>query len=399
MEKEILMKKKQILYTSLAAVALATAGVAVVHADDTSASSTDASSAVVASTDASSTTESSSSSTAQEALDSTSTSSQDQVQEVKLDMTVSHDTQNNIVFDLKPQIDVDLGNSFYLGDIRTSRLENGTPIVATTTQGMRFDKVQNKTGYYENIWNLYYSGSEKDPYSDNGSFSKSVAGNYRLEIDQIITANGKKYHLTGSVDFGMNDKYGYAPLKSDTTAEPSTSASTETQASSSTAKSEESVASSTSSSSTEAKKDETKASSTAASSDDKTKASTSASSQADTAQSDQTDNSSKSSSSDKNTKASTAASSSDKGTKASSSDKEAKEAKEVFPVASTASSSSSSAQGTKTVNPVATATNPAQTPKRTLPSTGEEKSVVLTIVGIVLAGLGLFSFRKLQVKK
>ncbi len=381
------MKKKQILYTSLAAATLATAGVAVVHADDTSASSTDASTAVVASTDASSTpasstTESSSSSATPASTESSSTSSssEDEYKNYTLNPTLTTDaTGKKILIKLTMPANFTDDEVYVSGNQTIS--PNGTQVLDYPSMDQFRFKRQVDGTYLATLVNDTTSSSKSDNLFLNENYNQN--GVYTVKIDYKDIYWQHMYHFTGELKLVVKDHH--VVLGADTTATsstsastsssteaPSTSVSTETQASSSTAKSEESVASSTASSSTEAKKDETKASSTAASSDSSTK----------------------SSSSDNNTKASTATSSSDKGTKASTSDKEAKGAKEVFPAASTDSSSSSSAQGTKTVNPVATAANPAQAPKRTLPSTGEENSIVLVVVGIVLAVAGLLGFRK-----
>ncbi|KXT74458.1 Cell wall-binding protein [Streptococcus sp. DD10] len=174
------MKTKKVLYTTLAVLTLATAGFAPVLADDTTSTSSDV-----------------------------TTVAQD-IQEVKLDITVTRDAQNRIVFQIKP--DTDLGLSYlYLTNIRVSYLNGKTPILATDKQGMGF--TINPARVYEKVWMLRLSGTERDPYKLD-DYSKSRAGNYRFEIDEIVNRTGtdKKYHVTGSVDFGMNDQYEYAPL-------------------------------------------------------------------------------------------------------------------------------------------------------------------------------------------
>lgn len=192
------MNSKKVLYTSLlAASLLAVAPLAHVSADD-STTDVNPDPALVRFPD-------------------------EDVTEVKVNIIATRDTSNNIVFQITPETDVDLGDYIYLRMIKASYLDNGIPVLGTSNQELSFRK--NKDGVLEKIWKLRHSGAvDKEPYSLNGSLFTSRKGNYRFEINEVIEQNGQKYRLVGSVDFGMNDTFQYAPLtKTETPAKTETS--------------------------------------------------------------------------------------------------------------------------------------------------------------------------------
>lgn len=144
------------------------------------------------------------------------------VTEVKVNIIATRDTSNNIVFQITPETENVLNKNFVLKNIRASYLDNGTPVLGTSEQVMAFEK--NTDGVFEKVWKLRLSGNEKRPYSLDENLRNSRKGNYRFEINEVIEQNGQKYRLVGSVDFGMNDTFQYAPLtKTETPAKTETS--------------------------------------------------------------------------------------------------------------------------------------------------------------------------------